>query len=213
MRKRISLDEPGIVKQQTISPSSRPAGSAGSVSGIRPFREILAGEGREDFFNYIEWLGLGNDPDPIILSSMHHYFYDAEEMKNVNTVVNLIRLNHIKEIKDFLFSVSNILTPKCNLIGCFIDSRKHNPFVLRTNISELEKKRTSTALENGIISRVPFMNWFYSVIDSRTNKRLSKNNVTLLLEDHGFKVLDMTELNGITYFHAKRKPKTAENKI
>ena len=213
MRKRISIDEPEIVKQQTISPSSRPAGSTGSLTGISPFKEILAGEGREDFFNYIEWLGLGNDPDPVVLSSMHHYFYDAEEMKNVNTVVNLIRLNHIKEINDFLFSISNILKPKCNLIGCFIDSRKHNPFVLRKNISELERKRTSTALENGIISRIPFLNWFYSVIDSRTNKRLSKNSVTLLLEEHGFKVLDLTELNGITYFHAKRKPKTTENKI
>jgi hypothetical protein len=213
MRKRISLDEPEIVKQQTRKPSSRPAGDTGNLPGISPFREILAGEGREDFFNYIEWLGLVNDPDPVVLSSMHHYFYDAEEMKNVKTVVNLIRLNHIKEIKDFLSSVSNILKPKCNLIGCFIDSRKHNPFVLRKSVSEIERKRTSTALENGIVSRIPFLNWFYSVIDSRTNKRLSKNNVTLLLEDHGFKVLDMTELNGITYFHAKRKPKTAENKI
>lgn len=183
------------------------------MTDFSPFREILTGEGREDFFNYIEWLGLSNDPDPVILSSMHHYFYDAEEMKQVNTVVNLTKLNHIKEIKDFLSSISNILTPKCNLIGCFIDNSKHNPFVLRKNVSEIERKRTTTALENGIISRIPFINWFYSIIDSRTNKYLSKNNVTSLLENSGFKVLDMTELNGITYFHAKRKPKTTENKI
>lgn len=213
MRKKISLGEPEIVKQQTITHSYRPSGAAGSLSDMRPFREILTGEGREDFFNYIEWLGLGKDPDPIILSSMHHYFYDAEEMKHVNTVVNLTRLNHIKEIKDFLFSVSNILPPKCNLIGCYIDSRKQNPFALRHILSAFERDKTSTALENGIISRIPFMNWFYSVIDSRTNKYLSKNNVTLMLEDNGFKVLDMTELNGITYFYAKRKPKTSENKI
>lgn len=214
MRKRISLlDESETVKQQTIKSSSRTAGNSGSLTDFSPFREILTGEGREDFFNYIEWLGLSNDPDPVILSSMHHYFYDAEEIKQVNTVVNLTKLNHIKEIKDFLSSVSNILTPKCNLIGCFIDNSKHNPFVLRKNVSEIERKRTTTALENGIISRIPFINWFYSIIDSRTNKYLSKNNVTSLLENSGFKVLDMTELNGITYFHAKRKPKTTENKI
>lgn len=212
MRKRISIDGPGIVKQQTTSPSSR-LSRAVVEAGIRPFREILAGEGREDFLNYIEWLGLGNDPDPVILSSMHHYFYDAEEMKHVSTVVNLTRLNHMKEIKDFLFSVSNILPPKCNLIGCFIDSRKQNPFAVRQAMSEIERRKTSTALENGIISRIPFMNWLYSIVDSRTNKYLTRSNVAPMLEDYGFKVLDLTELNGITYFHAKRKPKTTETKI
>jgi len=57
MRKRISLlDESEIVKQQTIKSSSRTAGNSGSLTDFSPFREILTGEGHEDYFNYIEWL-------------------------------------------------------------------------------------------------------------------------------------------------------------
>jgi hypothetical protein len=42
------------------------------------------------------------------------------------------------------------------------------------------------------------------MIDSRTDKYLSGKNVTSSLEDLGFKVLDMTELNGLTYFCAQK---------
>jgi len=209
MRKRISLDETKIANRQPVKSRAKSSAIYTGIPEISPFRDILAGEGSEDLLNYIEWLGLGNDPNPVVLSSMHHYYYDAEEMKNVRTVVNLIRLNHIKEIKSFLYSVSHILSSKCNLIGCFIDTKKHNPFVLQNNVSGSESKRISTALENGIMSKIPFLNRIYSIFDSRTNKYLAKNEVTVLLEDHGFKVLDMTDLNGITYFHAKRKPKNA----
>jgi hypothetical protein len=42
------------------------------------------------------------------------------------------------------------------------------------------------------------------MLDSRTDKYLKGVNITLLLEDLGFKVLDMTELNGLTYFCAQK---------
>ena len=213
MRKRVSINEPEVINNQMLRASDRFVHNESDEARLRPFMEILAGEGNEDLLNYIEWLGLDFDPDPVILSSLHHYYYDAEEMKNVKTLVNLIRLNQIKEIKDFLYSVSHILSPKCNLIGCFVDSKKNNPFVLRKNVSGIESEKMATALENGIISRVPLLNRIYSFIDLRTNKYLTKKNVTLLLEDHGFKILDMTDINGLTYYHVKRRPETVKNQL
>jgi hypothetical protein len=50
----------------------------------------------------------------------------------------------------------------------------------------------------------------YNMIDSRTNKYLSERSVSLLLGEHGFKVVDMTELDGLTYFCA-RSLRTADN--
>ncbi len=205
MRKRISLNEPDLVNSQEIIPSIKSAGSSGDMVEIRPVKEILIGEGREDFVNYIEWLGLENDPNLIVISSMHHYFYDAEEMIKVNILVNLIKLNQIKDIKDFLVSISHNLSSNSNFIGCFVDNKSQDLFELRKTASEDESKRISTAVENGILSRIPLLNRIYSFVDSRTNRYLTKHHVTLLLEDHGFKVLDMTEMNGLTYFHAKKK--------
>jgi hypothetical protein len=33
---------------------------------------------------------------------------------------------------------------------------------------------------------------------------MSERSVTLLLEDFGFRVLDMTEFNGLTFFHSQK---------
>lgn len=210
MRKRITLNEPVVIDNQKIQSSADIFGTTGEQVEIKPFREILPGEGSERFVNYIEWLGLDNDPNPVVLSSMHHYYYDAEEMKSVKTVINLIKLNQLKEIKEFLYSVSHILSPKSNLIGCFIDTKRQNLFGLRKNVSREESKGISTALENGIMSRIPLVNRIYSLVDARTNRYLTKQNATLLLQDYGFKVMDMTEMDGLTYFHAK-KLKTTGN--
>ena len=160
--------------------------------------EILAYEGCENLANYVEWLGFNKDPDLIVLSSMHHYYYDVEEMKNVKTVVNLKQLNQIKHVRDFLHSVFRILPLKCNFIGCFTDNTKKN------GLGSLIDSSDSEAVENGIISRNPFLNMIYSMMDSRTYKSMSRKSVRLLLEDHGLKVLDITEFDDLTYFCAQK---------
>lgn len=52
--------------------------------------EILSAGGCENFSDYVRDLGLSNDPDLVVLSSFHHYYYDAEEMKNVRSVSTLL---------------------------------------------------------------------------------------------------------------------------
>lgn len=164
---------------------------------------IFAAEDCENFEKYIEMLGLGKDPNVVILSSLHHYYYDAEEMTNVKTVVNLKELNQIKQIKDFLHSIFHILPPNCNFIGCFVNNKKQNSFILNTNHSDSYYKRNYDAIENGVASSSPFLNMLYNMIDSKTNKYMSERSVSILLREHGFKVLNMTELDGITYFCAQ----------
>jgi len=172
--------------------------------------EMLTSEGCENFVDYIESLGLNNDPNLVVLSSLYHYYYDSEEMKHVNTVINLKELNQIKEIKNFLHSIYHNLSPKSNFIGCFIDNKDIDGFILRNNLSPYKKNKIRNAIENGIMSRVPFLNRIYSLMDSRTNHYMSRANVTLLLKDHGFNVLNMTGISGLTYFCAQSL-KTTDN--
>ncbi|NLO04111.1 MAG: hypothetical protein GX126_17660 [Bacteroidales bacterium] len=160
--------------------------------------ELLTEKRNEDLTNYLEWLNLADDPNLVVLSSLHHYFYDAEEMKNVKTVVNLIPINELRDAKDFIHSIHSILTPKSNFIGFFLDSKNHNSFSLRKNDADKE------AVEHGILSKFPIINTLYNFMDSKTNRNLSKRDVRLLLESNGFRVQDITELNKITYFHSQR---------
>ena len=90
------------------------------------------------------------------------------------------------------------MVPKSNLIGHFVDSKNHNGFSLKRSDTSEE------ALENGILSKIAWINAIYNIMDSKTNRNMSRSSVTFLLENNGFKLQDITELNGITFFHAKR---------
>jgi hypothetical protein len=125
-------------------------------------------------------------------------------MNNTRTVINLKELNKIKRIKPFLHSCLNFLPVDSNFIGCFIDNEKINGYELRKQSMAYPDKNRDDELENGIVSRFPFINMLYSVIDSRTNRYTSRKSITLLLKEFDFKVMDMTENNGITFFHAQK---------
>ncbi|HEX7493010.1 MAG TPA: hypothetical protein VF346_02230 [Bacteroidales bacterium] len=204
MRNNIAIDKLENIDNQRInSLVNLGTGSVDSVKNSSGL-EILTAENCENFASYIEHLGIDKDPDIVVLPSLHHYYYDAEEMSNVKTMINLKELNQIKQIKDFLHSIFHILPPNCNFIGCFVDNKKQNGFVLSNGPSDFHYKRNSDAIENGIASSSPFLSMIYSMIDSKTNKYMSERSVTLLLEENGFNVLNMTEINGLTYFLAQK---------
>jgi hypothetical protein len=173
----------------------------------RPALELLTTEGGKSFFNYIDWLGLAKDPDLIVLSSMHHYYYDADDLKAIRTVVNLMPLNQIKHVKGLFHSIYHLIPHKCYFIGCFVDHKKHYGFIFKKNPLD----EHSEVADHRIVSRLPLLNILYRIIDSRTDNFLSGKNVTISLEDLGFKVLDMTEFNGITYFCAQKVLVAAKN--
>jgi len=204
MRNRISIYEPQASDQQSSSPLTMSLKSLADLSDKNASLKILSSEGHESFVNYIEWLGLDKDPDMVVLSSMHHYFYDAEEMKHVRTVINLKELNLIKHLEDFIHTVHNLLAPKSYFLGCFTDNKKINGYMLSDGIASDNSHIRSEAVENGIVSKIPFLNMIYSIMDSRTNNFLSKMNVTSLFENRGFKVVDITRLNDRTYFCAQK---------
>jgi hypothetical protein len=164
----------------------------------------LLSEGGEVFYNYVDSLGLSEDPNMIVLSSSHHYYYDCDEMKMTKTVVNLKELNRIKEISDLLHSHLPSLPDMCNFVGCFVNNSKVERYALRKSRTAQERVNNSDKEELGIVSRYPFMNMLFSILDSTTDSYMSDKIVMLLLESNGFKVLDMTEINGLTYFHSRK---------
>jgi hypothetical protein len=202
MRDNITIDNLDIINNQRINTLVNLGGTSTDFDRSNPVLKILTTEG-ENFAKYIDLLGLAKDPNLVVLSSLHHYYYDAEEMTNVKTVINLKELNQIKQLKNFLHSIFHILPPNCNFVGCFVNNRKQNGFVLSTSPSDFYYKRNSDAIENGIVSSSPFLNMLYNMIDSKTNKYMSERSVSLLLGEYGFKMLNMTEIDGLTYFCAQ----------
>jgi len=166
--------------------------------------EILIRDGGEEFYKYFQTTDQSRDPNLIVLSSLHHYYYDSEELKKVKSIIIMKKLNRVKEIDNFFNSHLNLLPESCNIIGCFVNNNKIKRFALRTGGTRREKSKVSQNINLDIVSRFPFLNMIYSLMDAKTNSYMSEDVVTLLLAVHSFKILNMTESNGLTYFHARR---------
>ena len=190
--------------------SDRQAGLNSRMSSSRMmklkhlFAELNA-EVRQDLIRYLEEMGPVNESSILVIPSSRHYFYDAEDMKGVKTVVNLKQLNYVREIRDFLHNISKMLPTQSQFVGCFIDNRTQNGFSDKYSNLPRNLSEKAEAYENGIESRIPFINRMYSFIDLKTNRYLTKKTVSNLLEECSLQIIGMTEINGLTYFRAKKR--------
>ena len=195
-----------IITNRTDVTLSHPVSSTELVVASEAVDKLIS-EGGEGFYNYVNRIGLANDSNLIVLSSQHKYYYDSEEIDKARTVINLKELNLIKQITSLLHSHLRFLPLRCNFVGCFVNNEKTDRYALRKSSCYYEKIKNNDKVELGIISRFPFINMLYSIMDSRTNKYMSERIVTSMLSVHGFKVIDMTELNGLTYFQSQKVKK------
>ncbi|MCX6261987.1 MAG: hypothetical protein NTY95_14355 [Bacteroidia bacterium] len=154
-----------------------------------PVFENLLAEGGENFYHYINWLGLGKDTNLMVLSSIHHYYYDFNDLKGVKTLINLKKLNEINHIDTFLANVFRVLPSKASFVGCFKDNK------IRGGISV------------PFYQSFKFLNSLINIVDSKTDRFMTRKDVIKLLESNDFRIVDMTEISSITYFCAESHKK------
>jgi hypothetical protein len=141
----------------------------------------LTAEGGKNFFRYLKSFNLFKEPELLILSPNIHFYYDENDLKGVKTFLILKKLNLIKDLDTFLHTVFNILPENVNFVGCFSDSKSIDG--------------------NGFLSGLSTR--FNNFLDSKTDHNMDKKDVSDLLEKHGFKIIDMTEINGLTFFYSQ----------
>lgn len=173
-------------------------------SGLIHLFDELDLEVRQSLIDYLDRMGLIKESGMLVIPSSRHYFYDAEDMKGIRTVITLRQLNHIREIRDFLKQITGLLPVNSNFIGCFIDNKVQSGFSDKYGNNPRQTTDKAEAYENGIESRIPFINRMYSFIDFKTNRYLTRRSVTSLLKDNGLELVGMTEINGLTYFHTRK---------
>ena len=156
----------------------------GEIAAVNQVINKLITEGGENFFLYLNRLNLSRESHLLTLSSDHYYYYDESEMKKVKTLINLRKLNCINHLDNFLHTVVTILSPNTNFIGCFSDD--------------------IALMENGVSYFKPsrLMNRFINFLDSRPDHILNRKEVTELLLARGFRIIDMTEMDDLTYFYS-----------
>lgn len=138
---------------------------------------------------YCKKLGLTDDHNCLVLTPDEHYFYGEEDLKNIRTLINLKSVNLIKNPDKFLHNLYRILQPNANFIGCFKDNKSARNYTDKSS---------------------SLLNWFINFLEKKPEHRMSKGDITELLETHGFRIMDMTEIDGLTFFCSKNVRKKKE---
>ena len=141
----------------------------------------LTAEGGKNFSRYLKRFDLFKEPEILLISPNRLFYYDENDLKNVRTFVLLKKLNLIKDLDTVLNDLSRILPANVNFIGCFSERK---PFKWSGFISGLSTR-------------------FTNILDLRTDHSLDKKDVSDLLEKYGFKVVDISEMNGLTLFYSQ----------
>jgi hypothetical protein len=136
-----------------------------------------------NFSYYIRTLNLEDDSNVLVLSPVHHYYYNFDEIKDVRTLVHMKELNKVTDLKGFIVNTTHVLSNDSKFIGCFKDNLIHKNILYRSRIIHW----LSHCLEDGNIYR------------SLSRKRMIK-----MFSKHRFEVLDMSEIDGLTYFCVKK---------
>ena len=148
---------------------------------INPVLENIRAEAGADFIQYLHILKLTKEPDLMALSSTHHYYYDSNDLKSIKTLINLKKLNNVKNLESFLSIVTRILPKKANFIGYF-------------------KNDTGNRSVFSFYQTTMFFGWLVNYFDSRTDRSITKEGLSGILEVHKLKITDITDINGMTYF-------------
>ena len=138
-----------------------------------------------DLFKYIQYHNLVKNNNVFFLSGKHFYFYDKKDMRGIKTVIHLKKLNNVKYLDNTIKQLHGTLSKKTILCGRFVHCKP-----IRGMSNSIRFAKLYEVVMN--------------LLDNNTNRYLTKRMVTSYLGAYNFKILDMTEIEGITYFHAKK---------
>lgn len=151
----------------------------------------MTAEGREDFLLYLKNIGLLSEPNILVLSPGQHYYYDESDLRSLKILVNMKKLNLVRHLDRFLHNLYRILPPEASFIGCFSDSATERAYNVKHGYSS-----------GKLLSSIRNLFGYITV------QKMSGIKVSEILKTHGFKIIDMTEIKGVTFFWSRnvRRP-------
>ena len=190
MEKILDSDTIQALDNSDLNHPDRDKSSQG-VTGFFPAIVNMIAEDGNNFFRYLKELGLSRESNLVVLSSRRHYYYDETEMQSVKTLINLKKLNEIKYLDEFLYTLSHILPADTKFLGCFLDCN------------------SSFHIGVSLLHPLKLLRQKINILDLGIARTLNKKTVSEILESYGFEVADMTEMEGLTYFCAQNVSKPA----
>ncbi len=188
-----SMDEETVLRHSAVNGRHPPGEWTGSnrfqrgrAGLIRQVARLIA-SGGVSLFRYLMTNGLFGGPGVVILSRHDRATFGTVDMRRATTLITLRRLNMVKHLEIFLSSLSRILPPGTNFVGCFSPAKKDS------TVTERPGREYS------------FPGWLFHFSRVECHS-LNRRKVSDMLERNGLRLVNMKESNGVTYFHSRKIP-------
>jgi len=187
------MDKKAVLQQSDKSRNTLPAGVPGSIilrrskAGlVRQVLKLIA-SGGVSLFRFLINSGLVSAPGVVILSRHDRATFGTVDLRRATTLITLRRLNMVKHLEVFLSSLSRILPPGTNFVGCFSPAKKENVVMEAPGREKVTPGRLTHPGSSDCHS-------------------LNRSKVSEMLERNGLRLISMTEMSGVTYFHSRKMP-------
>jgi hypothetical protein len=164
----------------------------------------LLEEAGEDVVYYLESFNLIQNLNFILLSSIRHYLYGPEELKNVKTVINLKLINPTKQIRFCLKTMNRVLPKRGIFVGCFLECKAKEYKNLQYNTVFRHFFRFAYWFSNRAIPSVQVLSWLQYFVNPKKMQCLTLKKMQKKLEKNGFKLIDVREIGGLAYFISQK---------
>jgi hypothetical protein len=187
------MDKEAVLQQSDMSRKTSPGAWPGGITRQRGkaglVRQVLKliGSGGVSLFRFLIGSGLFSAPGVVILSRHDRATFGNVDLRRATTLITLRRLNMVKHLEMFLSSLSRILPPGTNFVGCFSPAKREN----------------IVAERHGREYNLPRWLLHFGSTDCHS---LNRSKVSEMLERNGLSLVSMAEMNGVTYFHSRKMP-------
>ena len=168
------------------------------------FLEIIEEVG-QDVFDYLDRFGVTLKSNVLFLSFSRHYFYDADDLKNADSIINFRLVNRIAHINHYMQAINKILLIDGYYAGCFLDYKNQRQNITKGSHSILGHIFLFIyRFLNRIVPKIPVLNWIQHLFNQGKVKCLTTAELKGLMRKNGFDVMSMEDVDGLTYFIARK---------
>lgn len=163
--------------------------------------DTLTKHGHGDVYDYLNTHRLNSVNNCIVLSPSNHYFFEEEDLKDTEMVIDIHNLTKKKDVRSFLSSLYANMPDGCYFTGCFeTPSAKFsgNPDYHRYLFEYEDKQGNNRNGSDVILSAIDRL--INQLNGSLSEKNLKGKDAEVLFVSTGFRVEDITEANGKIYF-------------
>ena len=165
----------------------------------------LSEEVNPEVIRYFKSIPNVMDAKVLYLSTIRHYIFDAGTLWDVTTIINLRLINRIAHIYYFLYNTNRMLPIGGYYLGCF-ESMPQQKKRLKTMYAPLVGSVMYTLffLFDFLIPKIPVIRNIYLFVHSGRMKCITTYACVSLLTKNGFVLTNITSINNIEYFVAKK---------